>query len=408
MANTVIAMETNIDLIEKYKSLMEASADGDSLYIRAREVVNALKTDNLLTSEDEGAMIAQVVAQLSGSISGQAMGTALDWGHREKQLVLQKEELEYKIDMMKIEKEKMEFDRDTSEANKHYTQAKIIREMGTPTIVDGDVVSLNDSGKFYREERILEKDLDIKTNQNIQVQSQTKEVQARIHKLVADTYVNHGMFTGYVIADGGITGTYANFFNGNGITLSSNGLLVGNKNLSDYRYIIDSPINSIDTTYLSNGSYKQIVNSVSSNDSTFTITTNNGVEVYYGSKKVIDSKVLIKSYIVQSVSTFTKGELTNGTHYICSSPNLNCILLLSMRIDGSNSYISKYFDMSKPDYEELFAFTLYGIDPGTSMGSENYYYWKKVGTNLYLKYVQKRYEPWNIPASSYTLTILDT
>ena len=207
MANTVISLDTNIDLIEKYKSLMEASADGDSLYIRAREVVNALKADNLLTSEDEGAMIAQVVAQLSGSISSQAMGTALDWGHREKQLVLQKEELEYKIDMMKIEKEKMEFDRDTSEANKHYTQAKIIREMGVPTIVDGDVVSLNDSGKFYREERILEKDLDIKTNQNIQVQSQTKEVQARIHKLVADTYVNHGMFTGYVIADGGITGT---------------------------------------------------------------------------------------------------------------------------------------------------------------------------------------------------------
>lgn len=207
MANTVISLDTNIDLIEKYKSLMEASADGDSLYIRAREVVNALKADNLLTSEDEGAMIAQVVAQLSGSISSQAMGTALDWGHREKQLVLQKEELEYKIDMMKIEKEKMEFDRDTSEANKHYTQAKIIREMGVPTIVNGDVVSLNDSGKFYREERILEKDLDIKTNQNIQIQSQTKEVQARIHKLVADTYVNHGMFTGYVITDIGITGT---------------------------------------------------------------------------------------------------------------------------------------------------------------------------------------------------------
>lgn len=210
------------------------------------------------------------------------------------------------------------------------------------------------------------------------------------------------------VSDVKVNGVYTNFFNGNGITLSSNGLLVGNKNLSDYRYIIDSPINSVDTTYLSNGSYKQIVNSVSSNDSTFTITTNNGVEVYYGSKKVIDSKVLIKSYIVQSLSTFTKGELTNGTHYICSSPNLNCILLLSMKIGDSNSYISKYFDMSKPDYEELFAFTIYGIVPGTSIGSENYYYWKKVGTNLYLKYVQTRDEPWNIPASLYTVTILDT
>ena len=207
MANTVIAMETNIDLITKYKSLMEASADKDSLYIRAREVVNALKEDNLLTGQDEGAMIAQVVSQLSGSISGQAMGVALQWASSEKDLVLKKEELEYKIDMMKIEKEKMEYDRDTSEANKHYTQARLLREMGTPTIVNGDVTSLSDNGKYYREEKILEKDLDIKSNQNIQVQAQTKQVNAQTHKLVADTYVNHGMFTGYTISDNGITGT---------------------------------------------------------------------------------------------------------------------------------------------------------------------------------------------------------
>ena len=63
MANTVISLDTNIDLITKYKSLMEVSADKDSLYIRAREVVNALKEDNLLTGQDEGTMIAQVVAQ---------------------------------------------------------------------------------------------------------------------------------------------------------------------------------------------------------------------------------------------------------------------------------------------------------------------------------------------------------
>ena len=36
---------------------------------------------------------------------------------------------------------------------------------------------------------------------------QTKQVNAQTHKLVADTYVNHGMFTGYTISDNGITGT---------------------------------------------------------------------------------------------------------------------------------------------------------------------------------------------------------
>ena len=146
MANTVISLDTNLEVIEKYKLLMEASADGDSLYIRAREVVRALKEDQLITSQDEGTMIAHVVAQLSGSISGQEMGTALDWRAREKALVLQKEELEYRIDKLKIETEKAAFDRDASEANKHYIQAKTIREMGTPVIVSGDVASLPNEG----------------------------------------------------------------------------------------------------------------------------------------------------------------------------------------------------------------------------------------------------------------------
>ena len=40
MANTVISLDTNLDLIEKYKSLIEASSDGDSIYIRAKETLS--------------------------------------------------------------------------------------------------------------------------------------------------------------------------------------------------------------------------------------------------------------------------------------------------------------------------------------------------------------------------------
>lgn len=207
MANTVISLETSIDVIEKYKALMEASADGDSLYIRAREVVNALKEDGLLTNGDEGAVIAQVVSQLSGSMSSQAMGTALDWGAREKALVLQKEELEYKIDGMKLEIEKAEYDKDTARALKHITQAKMIREYGIPVLVNDDVASLPESGKVYEEIKNIQQATKNAEVQERQLESGVKELNARIHKLVADTFVNHGMYSGYTISENGITGT---------------------------------------------------------------------------------------------------------------------------------------------------------------------------------------------------------
>jgi len=53
---------------------------------------------------------------------------------------------------------------------------------------------------------LLNKEYDIKIKQENQIESQTNQIYAQIHKLVADTYVNHGMFTGYTITNTGITG----------------------------------------------------------------------------------------------------------------------------------------------------------------------------------------------------------
>lgn len=202
--HTNISLETTLDVVSKYKELIEVSADGNSLYIRAREVVEQLKQDNLITSADEGTTVANMVAQLSGSANAAAMSTALQWAAKEKDLVFTKEELEYKIDALKLANEKAEFDRDNAEALKIYTQAKTIREMGQPVLVNGDVASLPDEGKEYQIILGLQKDLELKETQKTNYAAQTKQVQAQIHKLVADTYVNHGMFTGYTISDTGI------------------------------------------------------------------------------------------------------------------------------------------------------------------------------------------------------------
>ena len=206
-AHTSLSINASLDVVGKYRELIEELAGGDSLYVRAREVVKALKEDNLLTNGDEGTIIAQVVASLSGSASSQALNTALQWETAIKEIAFKKEEMEYRIDQMKLEAQKLEFDRDNSEAAKYYTQAKTIREMGTPTIVNGDVSALADAGKMYWETQLLQKDMNVKTEQIEQLKSNTTQVNAQVHKLIADTYVNHGMFTGYTVSANGITGT---------------------------------------------------------------------------------------------------------------------------------------------------------------------------------------------------------
>ena len=208
MTTTVISLDTSMDVISKYKQLVEASANGESLYVRAREVIKALKEDNLITNGDEGAAIAQVVAQLSGSASSQAMSTALAWESAEKDLVLKKEELEKKIDLLKIEATKAEYDADLAKVTKNAAEAKMIREYGSNIIyVNGEVATLPNEGRAYEEIKSMKQSTLNAEATNYGIKAQTEQAHASIHKLVADTYVNHGMYSGYTVSENGITGT---------------------------------------------------------------------------------------------------------------------------------------------------------------------------------------------------------
>lgn len=207
MANTVISIDTSFDVIEKQRELVTEALGADGVYIRFKETLKEYFDEGALKNPDIAAVVGQTISQMATSITNSAMNTALDWAAREKALVLQKEELEYKIDLMKLEAEKLAFEKDAAEVNKHYLQAKLLREMGTPTIVDGDVTILSDDGKYFHENNLLVKELSIKSKQELNIEAQTDQVYAQVHKLVADTYVNHGMFTGYTISDNGITGT---------------------------------------------------------------------------------------------------------------------------------------------------------------------------------------------------------
>ena len=207
MANTVISIGTSLDVIEKQRELVTEALGADGVYIRFKETLKEYFDEGALKNPDIAAVVGQTISQMATSITNSAMSAALDWAAREKALVLQKEELEYKIDLMKLEAAKLAFEKDSAEVNKHYLQAKLLREMGTPTIVNGDVTILSGDGKYFHENNLLVKELSIKGKQELNIEAQTDQVYAQVHKLVADTYVNHGMFTGYTISGNGITGT---------------------------------------------------------------------------------------------------------------------------------------------------------------------------------------------------------
>ena len=233
MTTTVISLNTSMDVISKYKQLVEASANGESLYVRAREVIKALKEDNLITNGDEGAAIAQVVAQLSGSASSQAMSTALAWESAEKELVLKKEELEKKIDLLKIETTKAEYDADLAKVTKNAAEAKMIREYGANIIyVNGSVATLPDEGRAYEEIKSMKQSTLNAEATNYGIKAQTEQAYASIHKLVADTYVNHGMYSGYTVAENGITGTQK--LNTGYVTLSEMNRVVAGEQAKGY------------------------------------------------------------------------------------------------------------------------------------------------------------------------------
>lgn len=235
MANTTILIETDLDVISKQRELVKEALGPDSAYIRAKETLLELYEKGDVKSPDRAKLIAETIASMSGSIATSAMNTALQWKSQEVELALRKEELGYRIDLMKIEADKAEEDAQAAEVNKHLLQAKLLREFGKATInSNGDLVLLDDSGKVYEEIRALKQDTTNKALLPDQIEAQTEEVHARTHKLVADTYVNHGLFTGYTITGTGITN--ASKINTGYVTLSDMNKQVAKEQAKGYAW----------------------------------------------------------------------------------------------------------------------------------------------------------------------------
>lgn len=205
MANILI--DTSIDVVEKQKALIDEALGADGVYIRMKETLIDLLDKGELKGTDRAKVIAETIATMSNSITANAMSTGLQWASQEKELVLKKTELEYKLDILAQEELKLKEDTDASTAAKNLVQAQLIREYGTATTdAEGHVIALGDNGVKYEQSENVKQDTANKVKLNTQIDAQTEEVQARTHKSIADAYVNHGVFTWTSLDGNGVTG----------------------------------------------------------------------------------------------------------------------------------------------------------------------------------------------------------
>lgn len=201
-----IAMTSDIDVLTKYSSLIIDSLGSESVYIRTKETLQELLTGGAIKDTDKANVIAQVLTALNTSMVQGSMQTALQWAAQEKEIELKKLELEKQLDLLMEEKLVKEATVDKLKYDTIVTQSTNIRANGMPIVMNGQVTSLSETGTAFEQAKLLKAQAINESKNGTLIDNRVKESNANIHKIVADTYINYGTFSGYVISENGVTG----------------------------------------------------------------------------------------------------------------------------------------------------------------------------------------------------------
>lgn len=202
-----IITNSAIDVVEKQRLLVEEALAPDGAYIRAKETLNDLLDRGGITEELRAKVIGETISQIAIGITANAMSTGLQWAAKETENSFKKEEMSRTLALLDSQVEEAKEKAVASIAAKQLLQAQLIRDYGQPILDnDGNVVSLPDSGRIYETIENLKQDTANKVKLNDQVVAQTDEVYARTHRLVADTYINHGVFQWTSLNNNGMSG----------------------------------------------------------------------------------------------------------------------------------------------------------------------------------------------------------
>lgn len=201
-----VAVKTELDVLSKYTKLINEAMSGDSPYIRAKETLEEMFKDNDVPQDSKGEILAGLISSMNTSIMTTSMNTALAWASKEKELEFKKLELEKQLQILKNQIEQTKAEADKIANSDLIQQAESLRQHGKMTVVNGKVVGLSNEGLMYENTELTKEKVKSEELAQDLSEAKVKELYAGVNKIVADTYVNYGMFTGYAIAENGVTG----------------------------------------------------------------------------------------------------------------------------------------------------------------------------------------------------------
>lgn len=201
-----ISISTELDVLDKYTSLMQNSLTSESFYARTKDTLAEYFDKYSMNNKDRGEILANVMGSVTTSLSSAAMSTALQWASSEVELGLKKLELEKQLDILENQKDLTKAQAAKAANDNIATQAEVWRMYGKPTAVDGVLTSLTDNCKLFWDIQSAEETSINLGKEGVLLDSRKKESLAAIHKTVADTVVNYGPWT-YTLGETGIVGT---------------------------------------------------------------------------------------------------------------------------------------------------------------------------------------------------------
>lgn len=201
-----ISISTELDVLDKYTSLMQNSLTSESFYARTKDTLAEYFDKYAMNNKDKGEILANVMGSVTTSLSSAAMSTALQWASNEVELGLKKLELEKQLDILENQKDLTKAQADKAANDNIATQAEVWRMYGKPTAVNGVLTSLTNDCKLYWDIQNAEETSVNLGKEGVLLDSRKNESLAAIHKTVADTVVNYGPWT-YSLGENGVIGT---------------------------------------------------------------------------------------------------------------------------------------------------------------------------------------------------------
>ena len=215
-----ITVTNELDVAEKYETLVKQSLAGNSAYIRAKETIQDLVNSGSIDESQKAEVISSVLGSMINNITSSSMSTAMAWANAEKEVALKKLELAKQLDI--LDQEVLVKEAQVAQINNATRLSKVEskRVYGTAVFDNEDnVISLADDGKVAKDIALTVTQTAKVVSEELLVDQKIKESHAAVHKIVADTYVNFGNYSYSGLSSTGIStvtpnhGTYKTLSN---------------------------------------------------------------------------------------------------------------------------------------------------------------------------------------------------